>query len=127
MTLKFLILFFSSFSALAGITFENVSTNSQVQLIRAIEQGIPIYSGSFDTGEVSYLKIDNVTKIMQHGNLFSVCTGSTTLFEIKFKCFKSKPCCYITNGGVTKARFQLEQCLITSDYGSIYPYFPYKT
>lgn len=103
-----------SFSALADIEFEGVRSSTQTQLINAIDKGIPIYYGHFDSGEVSRLKVANITKIRQHGSVFSICTGPATLYKVNFKCFKSEPCGYITSGGVTKARTRLEQCISTS-------------
>ena len=114
LTLKYLLFIFLSFSAVADIEYENVTPFNQIQLIKAIGKGIPIYSGSYDTGDVLSIGAELVTKIKQHGNIFSVCTGPTTLYEISFKCFKSQSCRYITSGGETRARFQLKQCLITS-------------
>jgi len=110
--LKFLLVIFVSFSAVAGVEYENVTPFNQTQLIKAIEKGIPVYSGSFDTGDVSPIEVDGITKIKQHGDVFSVCIGATTLYEITYKCFKSQSCRYITSGGVTKARSQLKECLI---------------
>jgi len=114
LTLKFLFFIFVSFSTIADVEYENVTPFNQIQLIKAIEKGIPVYSGHFDTGDVSSINADGITKIKQHGNVFSVCIGATTLYEITYKCFKSQSCRYITSGGVTTARFQLEECLITS-------------
>ena len=112
--LKLLMLTFYSLPVFAEALFENVEPNTQKQLMRAISAGIPIYSGNFDTGKVSWLEVDAVTKVSQHGNIFTVCAGKTTLFEIKFQCFKSETCRFTTNGSVKKGRFNLEQCLITS-------------
>ncbi|MGB0835746.1 MAG: hypothetical protein ACPGR2_14640 [Psychrobium sp.] len=111
--MKYAILLLISFPALANITFVNVTPNTQKQLIAAIDKGVPVFYSDFDTGEKSPLKSNSISKITQHSNIFSVCTNPSSLYKIKFKCFKQAPCRFITDGSVSKARTVHDECVIS--------------
>lgn len=111
--MKYIILLLISFPTLAEITFVNIAPNTQKQLISAIDKGVPVFYSDFDTGEKSLLKSSSISKITQHGNIFSVCTNPSSLYKIKFKCFKQAPCHFITDGSVFKARFSHKECHIS--------------
>lgn len=112
MLLRYFIVLIISFPTFANITFDNVEKSTQQQLLNAIKKGVPIYASDWNTGEVSHLKLERVTKVIQIGNQFSVCTGQTTLYEIQFKCFKGQACQFVTDGGITKGRFNIAKCVV---------------
>jgi len=112
--LKYLILLLVSFPTLADITFVNVSQQTQQQFRTAVDEGIPVFYSEFDTGEKSSLKSSTISKVTQLGNVFLVCTNPSSLYKVKFKCFKKSPCRFITNGSVLKARTVHQECQ-TSD------------
>lgn len=109
--MKYIILLLVSFPALADIIFVNVTPSTQKQFIAAIDDGIPLFYGNLDTGEKSPLKSNSISKVTQQGNVFLVCTTPSSLYKIKFKCFKKSPCRFITDGSVSKARFSHKECL----------------
>lgn len=111
--MKYIILLLISFPTLADITFVNVTPNTEKQLITAIDKGVPIFYSDFDTGEKSPLKSSSISKITQHGNIFLVCTNPSSLYKIKFKCFKQAPCRFLIDGSVSKARTVHDKCVIS--------------
>ena len=111
--MKYIILLLVSFPALADIIFVNVTPSTQKQFRTAVDEGIPVFYSDFDTGEKSSLKSSNISKVTQLGNVFLVCTNPSSLYKIKFKCFKKSPCRFITDGSVSKARFSHEKCFIS--------------
>lgn len=107
----YLPLLFCSVAHTTEIKFENCEATVCEALFENAEVGIPIVSGESLTGKTLKMPKAVIGKIIQHGNSFTVCEGTSRMYTIKYQCLKNTECMFITNGSYKSARTKFEQCL----------------
>ncbi len=107
----FLPLLFCSFAHANEVKFENCESTVCEALFEKAEVGFPIVFGENLTGKTIQIPKAAIGKVIQHGNSFTVCEGTSRIYTIKYQCLKNTECMFITNGSYKNARTKFEQCI----------------
>lgn len=107
----FLPILFCSFAHANEVKFENCESTVCEALFDKAEVGFPIVFGENWTGKTLKISKAAIGKVIQHGNSFTVCEGTSRIYTIKYQCLKNSQCMFITNGSYKNARTKFEQCI----------------
>ena len=102
---------FCSFAHANEVKFENCEPAVCEALFEKAEVGFPIVFGENLTGKTLKIHKATIGKVIQHGNSFTVCEGTSRIYTIKYQCLKNTECMFITNGSRKNARTKFEQCI----------------